>query len=316
MTIHDLYTFFVRKGMELDPRSRDALDEQMTQARSAYDAADEGGKLGLDTERFTNPYGDTRIVHGDPGAHVRRIVCGIDIDGTEILMADRLRDHGRPVDLVLGHHPSAIGGALGSRVDTIWPQVALSSDFGVPEHVATKLVRKASQGDERSYAVRVNQIAQVLGIPLMTVHSPADLCVYQEAQRVLSENRPKTVGELVELSDGWPEVQWLRAQGKGTEIAVGDARDPLGKVYCGFFGGWNPSPELFEALCDAACGTLWVMATSEALNEVARKRHASIVVTPHHPADNIGLNLLLDAAQAELGEFDIIECSNFKRIAR
>ena len=58
------------------------------------------------------------------------------------------------------------------------------------------------------------------------------------------------------------------------------------------------------------------MATSEPLNEVARKRQASIVVVPHYPADNIGLNLLFDAAMARFGAFDVVGSSNYVRVSR
>ena len=58
------------------------------------------------------------------------------------------------------------------------------------------------------------------------------------------------------------------------------------------------------------------MATSDDLNEVARRRHVSIVVVPHYPADNLGLNLLLDAAMDRFGAFDVVECGNYVRVER
>jgi hypothetical protein len=105
-------------------------------------------------------------------------------------------------------------------------------------------------------------------------------------------------------------------RGKATEVAVGERRDPLGEVYAVFYGGWNPTPEVFEAVCDAGCGTLWVLATSDELNEVARRRHVSVVVMPHFPADNVGLNLLLDAAMDRFGPLDVVECGNYVRVDR
>lgn len=314
MTIRELYEFAIERGIALDPRGEAALREQMEQARAEQEALSEAARVGVDTERTRNPFGDTRIVCGDPQTQVRRIVCGIDITGAEILMADRLRDHGQPVDLVVAHHTSAIGGGLGSRRDTIWPQVKMATDFGVPEHLAWKLVSAGAQGGpERSVDFRITQIAEGLGMPLITLHSPPDLYLFAWGRKVIEEDRPRTLGDLVARSNAAPEVRWLHERGQGTEIAVGDAKDPLGRVYFAFYGGWNPTPEMFEALCDAGCGTLWVVATSGELNEVARRRKVSIVVTPHYPADNIGLNGLFDDAMARFGPFEIVPSGNYVR---
>jgi hypothetical protein len=311
MTIRDLYQFVIEKGFELDPRGPDALRRQMSDARAEYDSLDARERLLFDTERFVNPFGDTRILCGDPDTEVKRLVCGIDIDGAEIVMADAMRHHGRPVDLVVAHHASASGGGVGSRRDTMWPQVQMLTDFGVPADKAEKLIRRSAEGDQRSSNFRLNQIADALEMPLMTIHSPGDLHLFREGERILAEDKPATVGDLVDICDSWPEVRWLLERGKGTEIAVGDRRDPLGKTYYCFYGGWNPTPEVFELICDAGCGTLWVLATDEALNEVARRRDVSIVVVPHWPADNLGLNMLLDQAMTHFGEFDVVPVGNY-----
>jgi hypothetical protein len=313
MTVRELYEFAIERGMRLDPRGSEELTRQIASVRAEYATLDEPAKRRFDVERLANPFGDTRIACGDANARVERLVCGIDIDGTEVLLADSLRQHGRPVDLVLAHHASAIGGGIGSRLETIWPQVKMLADFGVPEHKAHKLVRPSSEGDQRSHNLKVTQIAQALGLPLMTIHSPADAYLLREGTRVLREQQPRTVGDLVDICDSWPEVSRLIGHGKGTEVAVGDKRDPLGAVYQAFYGGWNPTAQAFEALCDAGCGTLWVVATSEELNRVARDRHASVVVVPHYPADNVGLNMLLDDAMDRFGDFDVVETSNFLR---
>jgi len=314
MTVRELYEFSIEKGMEMDPQGMEELVRQMEEARAEYERLDERGRLLFDTERLHNPFGDTRIVYGDENGEVRRIVCGIDITGAEILMAERLRDQGKPVDLVVAHHASPIGGGLGSRRDTIWPQVKMLTDFGVPRHKAEKLIRANAAGEQRSLNYQVNQVAEAVGMPLMTIHSPADAYLLQEGMGILTKEEPKTVGDLVDICDSWPEVRWMMERGQGTEVAVGNRRDPLGKVYPCFYGGWNPTREVFEAICEAGCGTLWVVATSEDLNEVARKSHVSIVVVPHGPADARGLNGLFDDAMERFGEFEVIACSNYARV--
>lgn len=312
MTIRDLYEFAIERALAMDPRGEEALRRHLAGLKGQDTI-----RPAFDPERLHNPFGDTRVLVGDPDAEVRRLVCGINIDAPEILLADRLRDHGRPVDLVVAHHTHSVGGGLGSREDVYLGQLRMLTDFGVPEHLADKLLRPQwSVPNQRSLDYRANQVAEALGMPLMTIHGPADLYLLREGHRTLSEDQPRTVGELVAISDAWPEVQWMIDRGQGTTTAVGDPQNPLGRVYCCFYGGWNPTPAVFEALCDAGCGTLWVVATGEDLNEVARRRNVSIVVTPHMPADNYGLNRLFDDAMTRLGDFEIVETSNYVRVDR
>ena len=316
MTLRDLYNFSIERGLALDPRGEDAIRQGMADLATEYAGLTGKAQALFDAERLSNPFGDTRILCGDLDTEVRRLVCGINIAGPELLMADRLADKGRPVDLVVGHHASAPGG-VGSRRDTIWPQVKMLSDFGLPAHLAHKLVTRGAQGGpERPFDPTIMQVAAALGMPFMTIHSPADVYLLTDSARLLADEQPRTLADLVEITDAWPEVQWTMQRGKGTEIAVGDPKDPVGKVYACFYGGWNPTPEVFEALCDAGCGTLWVVDTSAELNEVARKRNVSIVVIPHCPADNYGINRLFDDAMDRFGDFDVVECSSYTRTDR
>ncbi len=70
-----------------------------------------------------------------------------------------------------------------------------------------------------------------------------------------------------------------------------------------------------EAMCEVGVETFVMMATSAALDEVANKRQASIVVSPHYPSDNVGINLLLDRACA-ISPIEVVDTSNFVRVAR
>lgn len=317
MTMRELYEFAIERGLAMDPRGEQWLRERMAELSREFGGLAGKERILFEQERLHNPFGDTRMLCGDPDTEVRRLLCGINIDGAELLLADRLKDHGRPVDLVVAHHASAQGGAVASREDVLWAQIRMLTDFGVAEHVADKLIRTAAGGmGARSTDFRYNQTAEALGMPFMTIHGPADLYLYCEGHRILREDGPRTVGDLVDICDAWPEVQWMMDRGLGTTVAVGDPKNPLGKVYACFYGGWNPTPEVFEAICDAGCGTLWVVDTSEALNEVARRRRVSIVVVPHMPADNYGLNGLFDDAMRRFGDFDIVETSNFVRVDR
>ena len=78
-------------------RLRQAYEELKPEDRSAYDA-----------EKLTNPYADSRILHGDPDREVRTVLVGIDIETPEILLADRLESERQR------HRPGACSSSRGA----------------------------------------------------------------------------------------------------------------------------------------------------------------------------------------------------------
>jgi hypothetical protein len=84
--------------MQADPRPAEELDRVLADARAAFDKLDDDDKPFYDTERLTNPY-----------LEVRGLLTGVDMETAEVLLADRLREKGEPIDLILAHHPEGPG---------------------------------------------------------------------------------------------------------------------------------------------------------------------------------------------------------------
>lgn len=314
MTIREIYELSIQWGMELDPRGPDALREQMRETREEYEKLEGRARQLFDAERMNNPFGDTRILHGDPDTELTRVILGIDIDTPELLLAEALRARGERLDAVISHHASLPGG-MTSVQDTMGVQVAMMAGHGVPRSRAETLVRADIASKPRLSNHRIVQMAEALDIPLMTIHTPCDLHVYELAHREVEEQGPRTVGDLVDLLAAWPEVQWAIERGEEPRVTAGDKRNSVGELHIHFTGGWNPSPACLEAMCDAGVETFVMMATSDALDEMANKHQASIVVSPHYPSDNVGINLLLDRACA-ISPIEVADTSNFVRVAR
>lgn len=317
MTLGELYNAAIGVGLAADARGEEALKRQMQRLAEQYEEMSDREKRLFDTERLTNPFGDTRIAYGDPDTELKRVTIGIDSGSSELLLAAELGRRGKPVDAVISHHTSAIAGALASPHDTAIPQVWMAVEAGVPEPRAWHLVQQVIGRDEPSWNLSIVQIAEALEMPLMAVHSPADACYDELVRKNVTDDKPETVGELLELFEAWPECQWLIDKARhGPHIDAGDAKAPLGKVYGCSYGGWNPKPELFEELCRAGVGTFVVVASTEEFRELADKYSASVVVIPHYPADNAGINVMLDRIMPAGDEFEIIETSNYVRLRR
>jgi hypothetical protein len=65
-------------------------------------------------------------------------MTGVDIEVGEVLLADRLGEKGKPVDLIMAHHPE--GKALAELHDVMHLQEDIMAGYGVPINVAESLM--------------------------------------------------------------------------------------------------------------------------------------------------------------------------------
>lgn len=109
ITLKDIYRIAVEKGIAADARDRAEIDRVLANARKTHDKLDGDEREFFDTEKFTNPYADTRISVGEPDSEIHGLLVGIDMEVGEVLLADRLREKGEAVDLIFAHHPEGAG---------------------------------------------------------------------------------------------------------------------------------------------------------------------------------------------------------------
>ncbi len=317
MTIGELYQDAIEVGLNADLRGRAALEQHMATLAEDYAGMSDSDKRLFDTERLTNPFGDTRIAHGDPNTTLERVLVGIDITGSELMLAAELTRRGRTIDAVISHHNSIICGGLASKYDTAIPQVEMAARAGMPRPRAWQLVQKVIGKEDASWNLRVLQIAEALEMPLMTVHSPSDACLDELARTQIASEDPQTAGDLLEMVTAWPECQWLIDKARhAPHLDAGSPKAPVGKVYRCLYGGWNPTPGMFEELCRAGVGTFLVVASTVDFRELAGKYGANIVTIPHYPADNAGINIMFDRIMPDGDSIEIVETSNYVRHRR
>src|SRR5665213_3537874 len=100
MTLKELYDFSIKAGIEADPRGEEGIKRYLAAKKTEYDALPKEEQAEFDTEDLTNPYSDSRIIVGDPTLQVKKVLAGIDIEGAEVLLADRLNQKGAGIDLL------------------------------------------------------------------------------------------------------------------------------------------------------------------------------------------------------------------------
>jgi len=316
MKLRELYEMAVNKGLENDPRGREETDRVLERARKKFEDLKDDEKQEFDREKLNNPYSDTRILCGDPEQEIKTILAGIDIEVGEILIADRLREKGRQIDLVLAHHPE--GKALVGLYEVMHMQSEILEVFGVPINVAQGImaprineVRRGLLPLNHNKAV---DAAVMFELPLMCVHTPADNMVTGFLQQTIEDKKPETVGDLISILKEIPEYAEAVKIGAGPVAVVGDKERKCGKVFVDMTGGTGGSEDAFAKLSQAGVGTIVGMHIGEKHRKEAEKNHINVIIAGHMASDSLGMNLIIDEF-AKKG-IEIITCSGLTRFAR
>lgn len=318
MKLIDIYRIAVRKGMGKDPRTKKEIDKELAGAKREFRKLKGVDKKAFDRERFVNPYADTRILYGNPNTNVKTAMVGIDMEGPEILTADRLNQHGiEPVDLIIAHHPE--GAAWAGFHDVMRLQVAVLHKLGIPLDIGNDLLKERMAEVERAVAPanhsRSVDITRLLEIPYMCIHTPADNHVASYLQGMFDKAGPKKLSQVAAMLKTIPEYADGLKKKSGPKILIGDPDKPAGKVFVDMTGGTEGPKKIFPRLSQAGVGTIVAMHLSEEHFKHAKGEHINVVIAGHIASDTLGLNLLLDEIE-KIESVKIIPCSGFVRIKR
>lgn len=319
MKITDFFSYCIKCGMDADPRGKEEVKSCLAFEREKFNKMSAEEKKFYDKERLVNPYADSRILHSPSNGEIRRILCGIDIDVGEILLADNLKKNGAGFDLVMGHHPS--GYSYSNFFDVMDMQSEIQSNWGVPINIAEDLLSKRRQSVERSVMPRNHtktvDAARILGVPFLNVHTPADNHVASFLGRIFAREKKLRLKDVIERLVKIKEYRWaMKNFLPGPKIIVGKPAHRAGKIVVDMTGGTEGSVDAVPKMAAAGVGTIVGMHFSEKHIKKARSSHINIVIAGHISSDNLGLNLLLDKVEKKFGKLQITECSGFHRVSR
>ncbi|MEG2213298.1 MAG: NGG1p interacting factor NIF3, partial [Clostridiales bacterium] len=207
MKLQEIYQLAIKMGMAADPRGLAAVEKVLIKAQKAYDKLDEEEQDFFDLEKLHNPYGDTRMLNGDPEAEIHKLFCGVDVEIGEITLIEALNRRGAGIDLALAHHPE--GGALANLGEVMNLQPGCLSAVGVLANVAEGMLEERINEVERSIHsanhFRAVDGARLLDLNMMCVHTPADNLVTQFLTELFTAEQPETIGDVVRLLKEVPE---------------------------------------------------------------------------------------------------------------
>lgn len=316
MTIQQIYELGLAMAIAADPRGEKKVRELLKKRKEKSKDMPEKEKKYFDKESLVNLYSDSRMLFGDPKTEVKRLMAGIDADASEMLIADRLKEKGEKVDLVISHHPS--GHALAALHEVMDVQIDMYEEAGVPANVADMLFRERMGYVQRRFGPlnhsQAVDAARLLNIPLIAMHTFWDNIGNDFMKKYLAKKTYETVGDVFEYINEIPEfVEAIKGK-NGPSIVSGSEKTRAGRVVVGFTGGTNPSKELYVELAKAGVGTIVEMHVGEDAVQELRKLHINVIDTGHMAADSIGANIFLDAL-AKKG-VEIIPCSGLIRVKR
>jgi len=275
-----------------------------------------GAKIDPRKDKKIVSYSDTAILYGKADTQVSKILAGIDIESSELLLADRIREK-EGLDLVLAHHPE--GSAWALLYEVMQLQVDLLAGSGIPRAVAQKFLDERKREVERRVLpnnhMRSVDAARLLDLPFICAHTPADNHASFFIDALMRKAKPSKVSDIVDILMGLPEYQEAAAYGTGPRVILGSPHRKVGKIFVEMTGGTEGPKDVFDKLYDFGVRTLVSMHLSEEHFKKAKDANLNVVIAGHISSDTLGLNLLLDKIE-ELERFSIITCSGFKRYRR
>ncbi len=317
MRLADIYRICVDAGIEADVRDRAEIDRVMGEAKKAYDKLDEDDREFFDTERLTNPYSDTRICAGEPDAEIRGLLAGIDMEVGEVLLADRMRERGEPIDLIFTHHPE--GRAFATLHEVMHMQADIWAAQGVSIAAGDALIGPRAEEIRRKVMpanhYRAVDAAETLGLACLSCHTPADNSVNRFVQRFCDEAEATTLEQLVKALRSIPEYADAARKGCGPTLIQGSGRTRPGRVVVDMTGGTEGPTEALERLSASGVGTLVGMHYSEEHRKKAEELKLNLVIAGHVSSDAIGMNLVLDEIE-KAGDIEVHCVSGMVRVTR
>jgi hypothetical protein len=316
MKFREIYELAVQKGIAADLRGEAGIARLLEQQRQEYEEMKESEKAEFDQERLHNPFSDTRMLYGDENLEIESVLCGIDMEVGEVLLADRLREKGKRVDLIISHHPE--GKAMAALYQVMHLQEDLLAQLGVPINVAEGILTgRIAEVARRLMPLNHNRAvdaARLLDIPIMCVHTPADNMVTSFLTGLFKEKSPETVRDVVKVLKELPEYAAAIKLNAGPTVVVGADKRRAGKIYVDMTGGTGGAKEAYEKLAAAGVGTVVGMHIAEEHRKEAEKNNINVVIAGHMASDSLGINLFLD--ELEQRNVAILACSGLIRVSR
>jgi putative NIF3 family GTP cyclohydrolase 1 type 2 len=315
MTVQQIFELGLKRAVVDDPRGEKGVKRHLARMKKEYDSLESKDQKFFDTDKLTNPYPDSQI-HVDDGKPVKRVLAGIDISSSDILLASQLNERGKKIDLVISHHP--VGKALANLHEVMTMTIDTYEALGMPVHLAEKIfedrVREVGRGVHPANHFKEIDTAKLLGINFMSTHTITDNMVDTFIREHLEKRKPEVVRDILDLLMEFPEYQEAKKYGAGPKVISGSASHRVGKILVEMTGGTNPSPKVYEQLSQYGISTILGMHMRDDAMNLANENRMNVIIAGHMSSDSLGMNPFLD--ELEKKGIEIVPCGGLIRVSR
>ena len=337
LTTKQIFNLGLQMAIKTDPRGQAGIKVYLANVKKELADVLPRDKEYFDTDRLTNPYSDCRIHVDDPSAirqahgaeqsrstssgqvknkGVKRVLTGIDIGDGEVLLASQLNERGKPIDLIIAHHP--VGKALAGLHSVMDLFISILEKAGVPVHVAEEITDERMKEVGRSVHpinhYKLIDLARALKINLINTHTITDNLVNDYLQKYIIKSKPHTVGDLMDMLLEIPEYREAKKRGAGPSLFAGNPKHQVGKFLVEMTGGTNPSDKVYKEISRCGISTIIGMHMKDTARDKANEHHMNIVIAGHIASDSLGMNLFLD--ELEKKGVEVVPCSGLTRFNR
>ena len=229
------------------------------------------------------------------GDNIKKLLFGVDMEAAEILIAKQLGFDG-----VITHHPKG-GLPMLNLYQVMDNQIERMVKAGVPINKAQKVLAKRKEEVDRAAHVgnynRALSAAKLLGMPMLAIHSPADLL----AEKLVQEHLDKRLDANAKLRDVVAALEelpeYINTMAK-PKLRIGSEDSYAGKVFVTMAGGTGGGEEVAKAYFEAGVGTLVVMHMPDSVIKAVKEQNiGNVVVAGHMASDSVGINAVIRALE-------------------
>lgn len=296
MKVKQIFDLALNMAIKVDPRGENGIKKYLKRIEKDYQSLSKKEQVFFDKESLVNPYADSRIHIDDNKTEVKRVMVGIDIGESELLLASQLNERNSKIDLVIAHHP--VGKSLADLHVVMNMQIDIFEKAGVPVHIAEKImeerIAEVSRSVHPSNHYRLTDIAKLLKINLINIHTVTDNLVNDFLHKYFTKNKPETLGEMMDLLLEIPEFIEAKKRGAGPYIFAGSKNHKVGKWIVEMTGGTNPSDKVYKELSGFGISTVIGMHMRDGARKEANEYFMNVLIAGHIASDSLGMNLFLD----------------------
>jgi putative NIF3 family GTP cyclohydrolase 1 type 2 len=314
MRLKNIYQEIIKKGIEADIRDREEIDKLLKSQKETYEKLTKQEKEIFDIDSLEHPFYDTRILNGVTDADIKSMIVGIDVDEGELLLADKLKDKGIDIDLVVSHHPA--GRAYAKFYEVMDLQVNAFAKEGVNVSASENLVmERKAQVERKVHAAnhqRAVDIAKWLKLNFLCMHTPCDNLAYQHLRKLLVKEKPSTLGKILDILYTIPEYKDAAKNNNAPMIEIGNKNSKVCRIHLEFTGGTEGPQDIYSKLSASGIDTIVAMHQSEEHFKKCKETNINVIIASHIASDNLGVNLMLDYLENK-EKFKVYEFSGFRR---